>query len=397
MTMRITHFFCDFEGLGGVQSVLRHHHAQDGRAGLDSEFLIYEGAVGRRIDRVHPIGPSKRDSLAKARARAARHLHRHKPEIAVYHGMWGIPHFADLDGAARRIMVIHGQTPRMERDLSERLHWLDGVLCVSEPLRRQLAPIVWPCPERLGLLPYPIEARIGGSSRDSARLRRNFVIGFCGRLEREQKRVDLLPAFVKELDRLGVRFLLDILGSGSAENWLKTQFAGDNRTTVLGMLTGDAYWHRVQSWDAMVFLSDYEGLPIALLEGMSQGVIPVFPIIGSGGDDYVGRVDGQLLYQHGNVLEAAAILDKLAQSDAAEIESLRNRCRDTVRVHGGDSYMATFGAFLSNIAALPRVSSENAGKRRPWTDRVPTGLLGKLTAVRSRATRLAARLRIARP
>lgn len=385
--MRIVHFFSSFSGLGGVQSVLRHHHRKDAAAGLDSEFLIYLGSGDEALPRVHLVGPGPRDTLLRSRRRVRKCCGAQAPEVAVYHGLWGLPRFADLDGSRRRVQVVHGQTPGMAEGLREHARLLDGVLCVSEPLQAEIRRILGFPAERVGLLPYPIEPQGDAGVHQSGSVDRPLVIGLAARLEREQKRVDRLPELVRELDRTGVGFTLEILGTGGQEASLNTQFAGDPRIVFHGRRSGAEYWRIVRGWDAIVFLSEYEGLPIALLEALSVGVIPIFPRIGSGGDEYVARINPRLVYEPGDLRSAAAAHAWLAGRPQTERSRLRQSCRDAVASHLGNGYLEAFSGFVTKIMELPPLAGRVPQRQSQWNDCVPLFILNRIRGLRSRIRR----------
>lgn len=383
-SVRLAHFFSAFQSLGGVQSVLRHQLDRDPAHGLQSELLVYFEKETERFDRVHYVGPTPCGSIRAARRRVRRVLANLRPEVAAYHGLWGIQHFADLDGAARRIHVIHGDGPGMAI-LPQNAPWLDGILCVSRPLQARVRSMLshWD-PERVGLLPYPIQPPVEPSFARPPIRGRPLVIGFAGRLEKLQKRVERFPELISQLDKTGTPFRFELLGGGEDRAWLEAQFANNPRVRFHGQKTGLDYWRVLQGWDVIVFVSDYEGLPIAMLEALALGVIPVFPEIKSGGDDYAGRIDAGLLYPPAGLAEAAACIARISRMGEAEIEHLRSQCRTVVAPHLGDGYIETFSAFVRKLLEMPRIADEKFPSRSWFRDACPLAAYDKFRAVKRR-------------
>ncbi len=131
--IRLAHVFSYFHTLGGVEAVLRHHHEHDAKHGFDSDFIIYFETDARRTERVHFLDlDSNRSSIALGRKRFGNAIREIRPEVVLYHGLWGVPFLADLDGAKRRAVVVHGEVPRVREMLIDRERWMDGFACIRQ-------------------------------------------------------------------------------------------------------------------------------------------------------------------------------------------------------------------------------------------------------------------------
>jgi glycosyltransferase involved in cell wall biosynthesis len=376
--LRLRHGFTHFHGLGGVQSMLRLHHAGDAARGLDSTFCAYFEPVNPGVERVHGLGLSGLSSIAGARRRF-RERAGPGPDVMAYHNLWGLAFFADLDRAGRRLGVLHSDFPGLARWLPGLRGLLDGVLCVSRPLlelvQRSLPELAG---ERTAWLPYPV-ARDRTEAPQPPPGGRPLVLGFAGRLSFAQKRVDRFPRLLRELTAAGVNFRFEVLGEGPQAGWLQRQLAGEPRVRFHGRLSGEAYWRVLRGWDVMVFASDYEGLPIALLEALAVGVVPVFPAIGSGGDDYARGVRPDLLYPAGDTAAAAAVIRRLATAPAGEWAGLRRRANELAAPHLGEGYLETFARQVRTLAALPGIARATFPPvRGQFHLRVPFGLLRRV-------------------
>ncbi len=377
-SLRLEHEFTHFRDLGGVQSLLRLHHAVDARHGVESTFCAFFEPEDCGEERVRGLGLTGFSSIRTARRRFQA-APPPAPDVVNYHNFWGLPFFADLDRAGRRMGLLHSHFPGLPGWLRHLRGLLDGVLCVSQPLldlvRRELPELAG---ERSAWLPLPV-ARERTEAPQPPLAGRPIVLGFAGRLSFTQKRVDRFPALVNELDRAGVNFRLEFLGEGPQADWLRRQFAGEARVRFHGRLSGEAYWAVLRGWDALVFVTDYEGLPLALLEGLSVGVLPVFPAVGSGGDSYAAGVRDDFLYPAGNVVAAAAAVRTLATTSETEVRALRERAQALVRPHLGEGYAGMFARHARVVAALPRISRAAFAriKLRPHT-LVPFGILRRI-------------------
>ena len=183
----LLHVNLGYQGLGGVEAVLQHHYAKDPEFGLRSRFLVFFESGPRTDPRIRFLNFSNQTTIRAARS-AIREFVPPVPDLAVYHVMLGMTFLADLDQSQRRIVVLHGYCPGLERTIISKRRWFDGILCVSEPLQatiRECLPHF--DPSRIGYIPYPIVPP-SEPAIHAARRGRPLVIGYSGRLLKQQKR-----------------------------------------------------------------------------------------------------------------------------------------------------------------------------------------------------------------
>lgn len=130
-------------------------------------------------------------------------------------------------------------------------------------------------------IPYGVPIPDARVRRDPDRLR----IAYFGRFAEEQKRIsDLTRAFCRAAEAVpGVEAVL--YGDGPDREVVEAILATDGAGLPVrlgGRLEGDEVQARLLESDVVVLLSDYEGLPIALLEAMACGCVPVCLRIRSG-------------------------------------------------------------------------------------------------------------------
>lgn len=193
-------------------------------------------------------------------------------------------------------------------------------------------------------------------------LERNYTInlaqpiklGFAGRVNVKQKRMDLIPAFAEELDRHKVNYCIEIAGEGDYWEKLRVYIENnglENKIKLLGRLERkeiSAFW---QKQDICFSLSDYEGRSISIMEAMANGAVPVVTAtsgvredISDGENGYIVEVQDihklaeriALLEQHRDVL---MIMGKRAHDSICP----KCRMRDHLRFWEGilDRYIAS--------------------------------------------------------
>ena len=103
-------------------------------------------------------------------------------------------------------------------------------------------------------------------------------LGYAGRLEKFEKRMDIMIQLIEELEKRNVKYYLEIAGTGSYYDKLRQLISEkkiENHISLLGWLPREkmsAFWQRQ---DVALNVSDNEGRPIANMEAMLNGAVPV--------------------------------------------------------------------------------------------------------------------------
>lgn len=121
---------------------------------------------------------------------------------------------------------------------------------------------------------------------------------YCGRIVEEQKRISLLPLILKDLDKAGLNYEMTMAGKGVELNKmvdLLEPWVRRKRVHITGGLDQKAVSHSMAKNDIFLLFSDYEGLPLALLEAMGHGLVPVVSDLGQDFRDLVHGTGGRLV------------------------------------------------------------------------------------------------------
>ncbi len=103
-------------------------------------------------------------------------------------------------------------------------------------------------------------------------------IGFAGRLEKEEKRIDLLLMVIEILEEKKVLYQITFAGVGSYEKEIKQftdKHACGERIKLLGRLDKEAIKNFWKEQDVCVNISDHEGRSRSTVEAMANGAVPV--------------------------------------------------------------------------------------------------------------------------
>jgi colanic acid/amylovoran biosynthesis glycosyltransferase len=150
---------------------------------------------------------------------------------------------------------------------------LSEVVCVSEEILRQ---VLASSPRQTNAVYIPYGVNVPKS--DEPKSANNFKIAYVGRLVEEQKRIShvtkALIAACRELS--GVEAV--IYGDGPDRNAVESMIAetgSDLPIQLMGSTSPEDVAKGLSKCHAIILLSDYEGLPIALLEGMASSCVAI--------------------------------------------------------------------------------------------------------------------------
>ena len=377
--MRLSHFFTYYRTLGGVQSILKRHHTSDAKRGHEPGFVFAFESNDFDEPDITGLGFGGGHSIHSMRAKFANHTLGFTNSVAVCHNMWGLQFLADLMPSKRRVGLLHSDWTGLRPHLETQRGLLDGVLCVSNALVEMVSDCLPDLAKanRIQLISYPIDGLAAMPERPPL-AKRTVVIGWVGRMQTEQKRVERLPALFKALESAGIDFRFELLGDGPRQPWLEKQLPR-GRTIFHGRKSGKDYASVLRGWDFITNVSDYEGLPISMLEAFSAGVLPLCPAIGCGGDEYSAKLGEEFVWNAFDFDQAATKLKFILSKPEPALAQARSEARALTGGHSEADYFRTFDEFVLRIADEPLAAAERLTKRPFYfSDRLPFGLMTRL-------------------
>ncbi len=262
-----------------------------------------EGAV---VGSLEKVGAEMHDNiwrradLPEERGRAlAAWVNSESPDVYVISispdaGWLALP---SLDPSIPTVSIAHNDVSAFYEPLKYYHLFIDAAVGVSETIHRKIIEQCGIPSERATHIPYGVNSlTLEQVSEVLAQRRKRDALRICyvGRLVQEQKRVLEFVPLAAELERRDVPFDLHLIGDGSERKSLESQFRDqglEHRVTLWGWLTPREITAKLLELDVFVLLSDHEGLPVALLEAMAHGLVPVVTNIESGNVQLVE--DGQ--------------------------------------------------------------------------------------------------------
>lgn len=317
--------------------------------------------------RVHLWRP---EQLPEDRAAAlSRWIEASRPDAYVISnstdvGWLALPH---LQRSLPTVSIAHNDVEAYYAPLRHYRNYIDCAVGVSLETHRKIMNSAGVPSGRAEYIPYGIralsepEAAARFDTRDQGPLR----IGFIGRVEHTQKRVlDFIP-LVAELVARRVVCELHIIGDGEERETLERALRPSRPPVQVrfhGWKSPAEVRHHLRELDVFLLMSAFEGLPLALLEAIGHGVVPVVSRTGSGNTEVVRHGDNGLVAAVGDVRGFADCLEHLAV-DRAALSALRRGAWRTSRIFSVeqmiDRYVACFERLIS--PAYTRLHRPTAG------------------------------------
>jgi colanic acid/amylovoran biosynthesis glycosyltransferase len=201
---------------------------------------------------------------------------------------------------ARTIGVLHADDPFYwgvvdEFVLGDKKWRLDEVVVVSRFLHEALR-------SRGATMPvHEIPCGVAVHQEKVTAPTKTFRIVYAGRLVEKQKRIsDLTRAFCL-VAREHPELEAWIVGAGpdesSVRNIIQTE-GMENRVILKGRVEPEAIHDVLKECHAFVLLSDFEGTPVALMEAMSLGLVPICLETSSGVGELISHMKNGILVQN---------------------------------------------------------------------------------------------------
>ncbi|MBW4509784.1 MAG: glycosyltransferase family 4 protein [Scytonematopsis contorta HA4267-MV1] len=224
-----------------------------------------------------------------------------------------------------RVFVLHSDEKFYYELLSHFSPHLDGIIAGSSHINQQANIFL----KSVGL--YPPSAVIPyGIDVPSVIEAYKLKIIYCGRLSEYQKRIFDTLEIAYLLKQWRVNFHLTLVGDESNRDVLKLRIRHldlEDCVRIIGPLTAEQLVEQFKLHHIFLQVSEFEGLSIALLQAMANGLIPVVSKVASGVTEIVEHGVNGYFAERGDVHSFASILQDLATdltSCFQKLNTLRN-------------------------------------------------------------------------
>jgi glycosyltransferase involved in cell wall biosynthesis len=205
-----------------------------------------------------------------------------------------------------RIGMIQSDDECVYQLVSRYLPWLDAVAGVSQEICRKME-------RRLGDRRIPVIHQPYGVPMPPLAKPRSgsgtLRILYLGRVIEEQKRVSMMARIMRATLESGADLEWTIAGDGCDLEYLKSQFTYSDKVRFLGSIPYQKVPRVLAEHDTYFLCSDYEGLPLSLLEAMGEGLVPVVSDLPSGISEVVNEGTGIRVGIHDEVGFITALTD----------------------------------------------------------------------------------------
>jgi len=265
------------------------------------------------------------------------------------------------------IQVLHGDTDYYYDLAARHERVIDAFVAIGRTIERKLKKRLPHRAADVYFLPYGLPQPPRRRTPSIGKLR----LLFAGRFEHGQKGVLDLPLIDRALMERGIDVSWTLIGGGPDEQRLRESWSG-NRGSFLGTKTASEVLEIAASHDVFVLPTRWEGVPVALLEAMGVGLVPVVSRIESGVAEILTDGKTGVMPPVGDVsafADAIASLDK----DRARLEAIGAAASEYVATHHDmrertDAYQALFARYRELRHARPADATLPYGSRldHPW-------------------------------
>lgn len=175
------------------------------------------------------------------------------------------------------IAVIHQGVLSVYKEYSELSEYIEKYVAVSEEIRQGMIHYGIES-EKILHMTCPVE-RVEPYIREYSLDKEEAIkIGYAGRIESVQKRMNCLVEVLLELERFGTNYCVEVAGTGCYLGKLKNEIKKnrlEHKVKLVGQIDREnmaKFWVKK---DICINLSDFEGRSISIMEAMKNGAVPV--------------------------------------------------------------------------------------------------------------------------
>ena len=355
--------------MGGItqvaQRLLTHGTRTYGPLGavlVDAELDVHPRSStslnAESVDRVSHRLP--RENLFHVLRRCAKAIPP-GPGVVVAHDWLELATAHRHDFGRSLVQVLHGDMEYYYTLAERHEPVVDRFVCFSRACQRELRRRLPARTDDVRYVPYGIEVDVPTRQADDGALRLCFV----GRMDHGHKGVLDLPLIDAALARRGARVVWTLVGAGPDEERLRAAWGTPPHVRWLGRVPNADVAPLLATQDVFVLPTRAEGFPVALVEAMAAGVVPVVSNIRSGIPQVVEPGETGFRPDRGDNEGFAKAIVAL-EADRELLETMSVAARERIRAnHEVRACTRVWDELLHEVSQRPR---------RPWRRRtVPYG------------------------
>lgn len=243
-------------------------------------------------------------------------------------------------GKMKIISVIHNDNKNLFDAHMMMKEYIDSVFCVSSRIKDRITEEYYFDAGRVFYRPQPITVKEERKSLKSAE-HGAVRIGYAARLVKQQKRADLLPAFIAGLEKRKINYILQIAGEGECGEEIISYIEScclHEKVQMLGRLPKSQMNDFWEAQDIFINLSEFEGCSLSMLEAMGCGCVPIVTDV-SGSREFIVNNQNGFICKVGD-LEGMADCVSAISADRIKLDEFARICHESiVQKCNPDSYV----------------------------------------------------------
>ena len=254
-----------------------------------------------------------------------------------------------------RIAMIQSDAPNVYKQVIRYNPWIDVVVGVSQEICRKAKEALGTMKILVSHQPYGVPM----PKAPSVPIRtKNLRVLYLGRLYEEQKRVSLMERIIRA--SLNSQFAIQwtIAGDGIELPRLRANFTDHpSQVSFLGEIPYSQVPELLAQNDVYFLCSDYEGLPLSMLESMGAGLVPVVSDLSSGISEVVNFKNGIRIPLHDEDGYLQALLNLAAKPDL--LDEMATQSINAVRENFSIEAMTKRWLAMINVGRDVRIDWSN--------------------------------------
>lgn len=248
-----------------------------------------------------------------------------------------------------RIGLVQADDPQVYEMASRYAESLDAIVGVSAQIGERLRGMEAFRNVRSAAIPYGI-AFGPAVTRPEPPAGEPLRVLYLGRLIEEQKRISRIVELAQRLETRGAPVRFTIAGNGPDEDAVRTKLAASKTVTLHSAIRNREVPALLREHDVYVLLSDFEGLPLSLLEAMGEGLVPVVSDVPGGLTEAVTEETG-IRVPPDDVGAAESAILALA-GDRARLRTLAGKAAAQARLrYSAERMVSEYLSVIGDIAA----------------------------------------------
>ncbi len=175
------------------------------------------------------------------------------------------------------LSVIHQGLPMVYKEYAELNPYIDKYIAVSRDIQAGMTECGIPG-EKILHMTCPVNCIEPYERKYSLSMEEPLRIGYAGRIESEQKRLDRLITLIRKLEALHTNYRMEIAGKGTYLETLAREIKElglEQKVSLKGEIKKEEIAGFWSGQDICMNLSDFEGRSISVMEAMMNGAVPV--------------------------------------------------------------------------------------------------------------------------